>query len=151
MKNALEGIAVGLVVLLTFGLIGLIVQYNMIDTEETVYDSKTKQSLESETAITAKKESKVSSYLDKLEGYEDVDTKVAPDAETEEDTTNVTVVEAEVGKEDITEDIGKTVQAAEKGEKIEPKKTMDKEKVNKDPVGDIVNDIDSIINASESK
>jgi hypothetical protein len=170
MKNMGEGIAVGLVILLTFGLVGLIVQYNMIDTEEAmVYDTQIKQSLESETV---KKESKVSSYLDKLEGYEDVDVKVDMTAETKEDTTNIAVVETEVGKEDVIGDIGSAVQTVEKREdyvdnlehydpnavvvakqkeavkKEEVQEKTPEEELKSDPVGDIVSDIDSIIDAS---
>lgn len=171
MKNVGEGIAVGLVILLTFGLVGLIVQYNMIETEESmVYDTQIKQSLESKTV---KKESKVSSYLDTLEGYEDVDVKVDPTDVTKEDTTNIAVVEAEVGQEDVIGDIGSAVQTVEKREnyvdnlehydpnavvvekpkesvKVEKaqEETPEEEELTSDPVGEIVSDIDSIIDES---
>lgn len=72
MKSVGEGIALGLVILSAFGLIGLIVQYNMINEDVTVYDTQIKFSLESKTA---KKERRVSSHLDKFEGHEDIDVK----------------------------------------------------------------------------
>jgi len=172
MKNTVEGMAVGLVILLGFGLIGMIVQYNMIGTEEAAtYDTQIQQSLESETI---KKENKVSSYLDKLEGYEDVDVKVNPTNEAKEDTTNIAVVETEIGKEDITQNIGSAVQTEEKQEnyidnlehydpnavvvkkseapakqeKVQEKSSQEEE-LTSDPIGDIVNDIDSIISETE--
>ena len=49
--------------------------YTKLLREAATYDTQIQQSLESETI---KKENKVSSYLDKLEGYEDVDVKVNP-------------------------------------------------------------------------
>ncbi|MFT7880605.1 MAG: hypothetical protein ABXS91_09465 [Sulfurimonas sp.] len=112
MKNLLDNMAVGLVVLLSLGVIGLVVQYNIIsdDGDTTTYDEEVLQSLQSEST---KPENK-SSYLDSLEGYEDVDVKVDP--RTEESGVNIAVVKVETNKEGIAESIGTAVENVEKKE-----------------------------------
>ena len=112
MKNTLEAVAVGLVILLSLGLVGLIVQYNMIETDDAPsYTVEVSESLQTQEAD---KKPTASSYLDKLEGYEDVDVKVDP---TSEDTdVNIAVVESEAGTESMAGSIGSAVETVEKQE-----------------------------------
>lgn len=111
MKNTLENIAVGLVFILSLTVVGLVVQYNMIDTGEQAFkDPDVTRSLQSET----NKETKTASYLDSLEGYEDVDVKVA--APAEESTANIAVVATESTDEGLEGNIGTAVENVEKKE-----------------------------------
>jgi ribose 5-phosphate isomerase len=90
MKNLLESFAIFLVGLLSIFIVVMIVKYNMIkdgdDLDTIVYDKPIDKSMS--------KKSQTASYLNKLEGYEDVDVKV--DA-TKESTTNTVVVKSEEG------------------------------------------------------
>lgn len=180
MKNLLDNMAVGLVILLSLGVVGLIVQYNIIsdDGDTTTYDKEVLQSLQSENIQAEKK----SSYLDSLEGYEDVDVKV--DSRTEESDVNIAVVKVETNKEGVAESIGTAVENVEKKENyisnlegyeerdvnvnsdnatselniVNEEDGEDTQKAigsvqegqpSTDPLSDIVNDIDSIVDASE--
>lgn len=88
MRNLFESIAVGLVVLLTMGIIVLIVKYNMIK-EDTL--DNISACLTVNKQVSSKSEAS-NNYLDKLEGYSDVDVEVDP---TKEDTSNRGVVKSE--------------------------------------------------------
>jgi len=88
MRNLFESIAIGLVVLLTMGIIILIVQYNMIK-EDTLDNISTGLSVNKQASS---KSQASNNYLDKLEGYSDVDVKVDP---TKEDKANRVVVKSE--------------------------------------------------------
>ena len=85
MKKLFENIAITLVILLALLVVGLIVQYNLIE-DDTFED----------TIITTKevpKKDKTTSYLDALEGYgEDQDVKVDP---TKENSANRVIVNVE--------------------------------------------------------
>jgi len=88
MKNIVENISVALVGILSLLIVFLIAQYNMIDDSETIENI-------TQTMI-AKKQTKKEqrkSYLNKLEGYEDVDVEV--DA-TQEMQMNRVVVQSEM-------------------------------------------------------
>ncbi|MDM5271254.1 hypothetical protein PGH07_03610 [Sulfurovum sp. zt1-1] len=189
MKNLLENFAVALVILLSLGILGLVIKYNMISNDEdieTKYAPEIIQSLQSQNTTTEKK----TSYLDTLEEYEDVDVKV--DSTEEESNENIAVVRVETKKEGVVQTIGSAVQNVEKKEnyisnlegyeekdvKLNPKKEVSDLNVaseedstageedendesmvgpaqagepNSDPLSDIVNDIDSIIDASEEQ
>ena len=111
MRNVFENIAVGLVFILSLTVVGLVVQYNMIDTGEQAFkDPDVTRSLQSET----NQETKTASYLDSLEGYEDVDVEVA--APAEEDTANIAVVSGEATDEGLEGTIGSAVETVEKKE-----------------------------------
>jgi len=87
MRNLFENIAVALVVLLSLGIVGLIVQYNMIEDDsldETAYTLP--------MAKKVSKDEKSTDYLHNLEGYADEEIEVDP---TQEDTTNRIVVKSE--------------------------------------------------------
>ena len=113
MKNLMENFAVGLVILLSLGVLGLVIQYNLISTDEdtqTNYAPEVIQSLQSQNETTEKK----TSYLDTLEGYEDVDVKVDPTEE--ESNANIAVVKVETKKEGVVQTIGSAIQNVEKKE-----------------------------------
>lgn len=88
MRNLFESIAVGLVVLLTIGIVVLIVQYNMIK-EDTLDNISAGLSVNKQASS---KSQASNNYLDTLEGYSDVDVKVDP---TKEDKANRIVVKSE--------------------------------------------------------
>jgi len=88
MRNLFESIAVGLVLILSLGIVVLIVQYNMIE-EDTMDDIKASTSVKNDELIKSKASN---NYLDKLEGYTDVDVEVDP---TQEDKANRVEVQAE--------------------------------------------------------
>jgi hypothetical protein len=113
MKKLLENMAVGLVILLTLGVVGLVVKYNMVSDNadvETKYEQEIVESLQSQKT----NEEEKTSYLDSLEGYEEVDVKVDP--RTEESNVNIAVVKTETKKEGIVQTIGSAVQSVEKKE-----------------------------------
>ena len=152
MRNILESTAVALVVLLTFLMIGLIVEYNLIEEDENSYV------IEEQMLNLKKSVEKVSTsdYLKNIEGYEDVQVNVDPTREA--DSMNIETVETEDEEGSVLENIDKAIKSAvekmEDDEKI--KKSIEAEKPQeedetldgKDPMDDIVSDIDSIINAS---
>jgi len=175
MKNILETVSVGLVILLSLGLVGLVISYNTVDKTESSMqmDEQVLRSLQS-NEVPETKEKQVSNYLDKLEAYKDVDVKVDPTAEPS--NVNVATVETEIKKDGAIGNIGNVVQTTEKNEnyvqnlenynpvqpstdaKIAQSKentedetdvTVDETSMKEDPMSDIVNDIDSIIDASE--
>lgn len=94
MKNIIENISVALVGILSLLIVFLIVQYNMIDESERIEEvTKT---------MIAKKKTKIekrASYLNTLEGYEDVDVE----ADESEDVMNRVVVKSEM-KDDLVKD-----------------------------------------------
>jgi len=152
MRNILESTAVALVVLLTLIIIGLIIQYNLIEEDQKSYiiDDQMlnlKKSVEKDSA---------SDYLKHIEGYEDVQVNVDPTIET--DSMNIETVETEDGEGGVLEDIDKAIKSAtekiEDDEKIqksiESEKPQDEDEAldGKDPMDDIVSDIDAIIDAS---
>lgn len=111
MKNILENIAVALVFILSFAVVGLVVQYNMIDSEEQVFkDPEVTRSLQSEVV----KKAPTDSYLKSLEGYEDVQVDV--EAPAEESTTNIAEVATEGTDEGVEGTIGTAVENVEKEE-----------------------------------
>jgi len=152
MRNILESTAVALVVLLTLIIIGLIIQYNLIEEDQKSYiiDDQMlnlKKSVEKDSA---------SDYLKHIEGYEDVQVNVDPTIEA--DSMNIETVETEDGEGGVLEDIDKAIKSAtekiEDDEKIqksiESEKPQDEDEAldGKDPMDDIVSDIDAIIDAS---
>lgn len=175
MRNILETVSVGLVILLSLGLVGLVVRYNMIDTTETAQlDTEVMHSLQnSEVPVT--KEKKVSNYLNTLEAYKDVDVKVDPKSQPSNE--NIATVKTEIKKDGSVGNIGNVVQTTEKNENYvqnlesynpaqqkndantaKPKSdvmdenaTEDEAQLKEDPMGNIANDIDAIIDDSEKE
>lgn len=93
MKNILESFAVFLVALLSLAIMFFIVQYNLIEEDDT---------MEEITLSVSKKDivkDKTKSYLDSLEGYGD-DTDIKVDARVES-KTNLVVVKSELNKDDL--------------------------------------------------
>jgi len=92
MKNIVENISVALVGILSLLIVFLIAQYNMIDDSEIIENV-------TQTMIAKKKTKKEqrTSYLNNLEGYEDVD--VGVDASKDE-AMNKVVVQSEM-KDDL--------------------------------------------------
>jgi hypothetical protein len=87
MRNLFENIAILLVVLLTLGIVGLIVKYNMIEDdmlEDVAYTIPVVKKVS--------KQEKSTNYLQNMEDYTDEDVDVDP---TQEDTTNRIVVKSE--------------------------------------------------------
>jgi len=89
MRNLFENIAILLVILLTLGIVGLIVKYNMIED-----DTPDDVAYAIPVVKKVSKQEKSTNYLKNMEGYadEDVDVDVDP---TQEDTTNRVVVKSE--------------------------------------------------------
>ena len=87
MRNLFENIAVLLVVLLTLGIVGLIVKYNMIE-DDTIGDVAYTIPVVEKVS----KQEKSTNYLKNMEGYADEDVDVDP---TQEDATNRVVVKSE--------------------------------------------------------
>ncbi|HEO97788.1 MAG: hypothetical protein JW682_05080 [Campylobacterales bacterium] len=113
MKKLLENLAVGLVIILSLVVIGLVIQYNVISSDGDTtreYDPEVAHSLHGEEV----KEEKKTSYLDTLEGYEDVDVKVDPT--TEGSAENIAVIKVETKKEGLVHTIGSAVENVEKKE-----------------------------------
>jgi len=99
MRNLFESIAVGVVLLLSIMIVVLIVQYNMIE-EDTLDDVTLGLSVKKNASS---KSQASNNYLDKLEGYSDVDVKVDP---TKEDKAN----RIEVKPESTDNSIGQAVE-----------------------------------------
>jgi len=87
MRNLFENIAILLVVLLTMGIVGLIVKYNMIE-DDTLDDVAYTIPVVKKVS----KQEKSTNYLQNMEDYADEDVDVDP---TQEDTTNRIVVKSE--------------------------------------------------------
>lgn len=97
MKNLLENFAILLVGLLSLTIILLIVQYNMIEEDNTIEEI----AYEIPQKKQESKKVKVNNYLQNLEGYgDDVNVKVDP---TKEDRTNEVVVKSELGNNKLVE------------------------------------------------
>lgn len=96
MRNLIESIAVGAVILLSVIIVALIVQYNMIE-EESLDDIGIRLSVKKDTSF---KDQAKNNYLDTLEGYSDVDVEVDP---TQEDKANRVVVNSE-SKDNLLDD-----------------------------------------------
>ena len=117
MKNIVENISVALVGILSLLVVFLIAQYNMIDDSETIENI-------TQTMIAKKKTKKEqrTSYLNTLEGYEDVDVDV--DASKDE-SMNKVAVQSEM-KDDLLKDAVEDKQKASYMENLarysEPKK-----------------------------
>jgi CHASE3 domain sensor protein len=111
MKNKLETFAVFLVVLLSLLIIGLIVQYNMIEEQKSSIDvskliaSKGKKSRED-----------VNDYLNKMEHYKEKDVKVDMAKEKKASEVNIEKPKAELKNDDIVNDISAAVDEALGGE-----------------------------------
>jgi len=107
MKNFLESLAIFLVGILSIGIVYLIIQYNMIQDENVLNDVLT----ELAEPVEESGKSKTESYLDDLEGYEDIDLDDEEIDATKENLTNtVTVVaeEVESALDDAVEDKSKS-------------------------------------------
>jgi len=87
MRNLFENIAVLLVVLLTLGIVGLIVKYNMIEDDTLDNVAYTIPVVEK-----VSKQEKSTNYLKNMESYADEDIDVDP---TQEDATNRIEVKSE--------------------------------------------------------
>ncbi|HFS85465.1 MAG TPA: hypothetical protein ENK72_02485 [Epsilonproteobacteria bacterium] len=165
MKQTLETIAMVFIVLLSFVIIGLIVQYNMIEVK-TTSDNQRLVIESMKPSDTVPGERDTSGYLDKLEGYEDVQVEVDPTSAPS--NVNIAVVEAEASSNSMIDSIDSAIDTAEKKnylDKLEhynpesgvmeetpeeaPKGELGTEEVlTEDPMGAIVSDLDSIIDAS---
>lgn len=169
MKNKIEVIVVWLMILLSLGIVGAIIKYSMIGTDEEGVDEKTAIS-ESQDAKVAEK-NKASTYLNALEGYKDVDVKVDPKRKAANKNV-ATVVETEERSNGVIGNIDNAVQTVQKKEnyvnklegynpnaiaatskgeasKEDSSEAKDSAEINADPMSDIVNNIDSIVNTSE--
>ena len=111
MKNKLEGVAVLLVLLLSLLIIGLIVQYNMIEEDQKRVDISKFVSQQP-----AKSKESVNDYLDKMEHYEDKDVKTDPANANEANEVNVETTKIELKNDDIVNDISAAVDVAMDGE-----------------------------------
>jgi preprotein translocase subunit SecF len=111
MKNKLETFAVFLVVLLSLLIIGLIVQYNMIEEQKSSIDvskliaSKAKKSKED-----------VNDYLNKMEHYKEKDVQVDASGGKKASEVNIEKPKAELKNDDIVNDISAAVDEAMDGE-----------------------------------
>ncbi len=85
MKNLLENIAIFLVVLLSLSIVFFIVQYNLIEEDDTLEEIAFVVPSKKETS-----KAKTSSYLSSLEGYGD-DVDVDVDARKENKVNTVTI------------------------------------------------------------
>ena len=96
MKNLLENIAIFMVLLLSLSIVFFIVEYNLIEEDDTLEEIA--------LVVPAKKETpkaKINSYLSSLEGYgDDVDVDVDV---RKENKVNTVTVEAEVKKNTLGE------------------------------------------------
>jgi hypothetical protein len=93
MRNLFENIAILLVVLLTLGIVGLIVKYNMIEDDmldDVAYTIPVVKKVS--------KQEKSTNYLQNMEDYTDEDVDVDP---TQEDTTNRIVVKSKQEEDGI--------------------------------------------------
>jgi hypothetical protein len=95
MKNILENIAVTLVVIFSLTIIGLIVQYNLIEEESEEHFNDVESSMPKVT-----KQQKNTNYLQKLEGYSEVDVKVNP---RKENKLNRVKVKSEMSQDKLKE------------------------------------------------
>jgi len=95
MKNMLENVAVITVVVLFLLIMGLIVQYNMVDDENILDESTYEIPVEKEES----KKSKTHNYLQNMESYSDVDVKVDP---TKANNINKVQVRSELEKDEIS-------------------------------------------------
>lgn len=117
MKNLFENFAILLVGLLSLATVFLIVQYNMIEDSDMIEDI--------EYAVVKKEVSskeKTTTYLQNLEGYEDVDVQVDATKETQ---TNTVVVKSELNNDALdaaVEDKSKSSYAQNLENYQEPKK-----------------------------
>jgi len=110
MKNIVEPIAVTAVALLFVTIIGLIVEYNLIDSGDDVMEDEKQIAI----SIQSTKKEKVSDYLKNLEGYEEVDVKVDPKQE-EDESANIEETKVELKNDDIVNEIDSAVNSAIEG------------------------------------
>ncbi len=148
---------IGLLILLVAG---LIVRYNMIDDGDAY-------AVDPALLQTKAKPDTAGNYLKSLEGYEETDIKAKASKE-KESSKNVVAVQTEATEEDISSEIDSAIDTAkkidsyvdnlehyDKAHKQKPQtetveKTKDTQTIKKgaDPMSDIVNDIDSIIDTA---
>lgn len=100
MKNLLESLAIILVGFLSLAIVYLIIQYNMIEDEDVLND------ILSEVAVPEQvsEKSKAESYLQNLEGYDDIDEELDVDVDvdvTKENLTNAVTVVSEQANDDL--------------------------------------------------
>lgn len=98
MKNLLESLAIILVGFLSLAIVYLIIQYNMIEDEDVLND------ILSEVAVPEQvsEKSKAESYLQNLEGYDDIDEELDEDVDvTKENLTNAVTVVSEQANDDL--------------------------------------------------
>lgn len=135
MKNLFENLAILLVGLLSVAIVFWIVQYNMIEDSDMIEDIEyevVKKEVSSQEQTTT--------YLQNLEGYEDVDVQV--DA-TKETRTNTVVVKSELNNDALdaaVEDKSKSSYAENLENYQEPKK---EEMTEDDEASKPVNDSES--------
>ena len=110
MKNIVEPIAVTAVALLFVTIIGLIAEYNLIDSGDDVMEDEKQIAI----SIQSTKKEKVSDYLKNLEGYEEVDVKVDPKQE-EDESANIEETKVELKNDDIVNEIDSAVNSAIEG------------------------------------
>lgn len=131
MKNLFENFAILLVGLLSVAIVFWIVQYNMIEDSDMIEDIE----YEVVKKDVSSKE-KTTTYLQNLEGYEDVDVQV--DA-TKETRTNTVVVKSELNNDAldaVVEDKSKSSYTQNLKNYKEPRKeemTVDTEDNNEEP------------------
>lgn len=107
MKHIGESIAVIAVGLLFVTIIGLIVEYNLIDSSNDMIED------EKEIAISVEhtKKEKTSDYLKSIEGYKEVEVQVDATQE-EEKSINIEKAKAELKNDDIVNEISSVVDSA---------------------------------------
>jgi uncharacterized membrane protein YhiD involved in acid resistance len=104
MKNKIEAFAVFLVVLLSLLIIGLIVQYNMIEEQ--------KSSIDISKLIASKAEKNtedVNDYLNKMEHYEEKDVEADESQGNKASEVNIEKPKVELKNDDIVNDISAAV------------------------------------------
>jgi len=146
MRNLIESLAVLLIGIISAFIIYLIVQFNMIEDDNSIEEVA--------YATPVKKKETVKSYLSDMEKYSDVDVEVDP---TKDDRTNSVHVKSELAKDTSIENVPKI-------HKIDNNKIMDNypkkvetktEKLSMDKPDDSMgmdelrNALDSIVNDKE--
>ena len=156
-------LVVGVLILL---IVGLIYRYNTIN-DDDIYTTVDPSLFETEKEVKA---NTPNDYLKSLEGYEETEVKVDTKKE-KESSKNVVEVKTEATEEDISSEIDKAIDTAKKIDSyvdnleqyddskkqnsssetvLEEEKEIQTIQKGTDPMSDIVNDIDSIVDTVEN-
>ncbi|CAA6820066.1 MAG: Unknown protein [uncultured Sulfurovum sp.] len=103
MKKIFEKVAIGAVIFLMIAIVVLIIQYNMIGSDSS--ENLTNHTIESKKVMS--KEETTNSYLNSIEGYEEVDVK--EDNQKKETPSNQVSVKPELSKSKIDQVIDNQV------------------------------------------